>query len=257
MKILLIDNHTLFREGVRHILRQLPGGVSKILEAGNFPDGLTIAGRHPDLDMVLLELKTPGSGGAISVKLFRQRYPRIPVVVVSSEEDCSVMNKVLSYGAGGFVSKGSSVAMLMSTLNQALSGNIHVPVRSLPQHGIAAKNRNDGNDDCLWNANEYCLTARQAQVLRYLIAGLSCKEIAGTISLAEGTVKTHISTIYQILRVNNRMDAMRVARQLGLGGMSDEISGHSARLSENGKQAAGYPSVFESESGSYRVMPGS
>lgn len=254
IKILLIDNHALFCEGLRCILRQLPDGVSEILEAGNFPDGLTVAGQHSDLDLVLLELNTPGSGGAISVKLLRQRYPRIPVVVVSSEEDCSVMNKALSYGAGGFVSKKSSVAMLMEVLNQVLYGNIHVPVRFLQQHDIAAKHRNDGNNDRLWNANKYNLTKRQIQVLRHLIAGLSCKEIAGTISLAEGTVKTHISTIYQILRVNNRMDAMRIANQLGLSGVSVETPGHSTHLSQNDKQAAGYPSVFEPESG--RAMPG-
>lgn len=234
MKILLIDNHTLFREGLRCVLQQLPGGVDEILEAGNFPDGLTLAGQHPGLDLALLELKTPGSGGAISVKIFRQRYPRIPVVVVTGEEDCSVMNKVLSYGAGGFVCKSSSVAILMSTLNLVLSGNIHVPLRFLPQHGMAAEKKNDGNDGRLWNANECSLTARQMQVLRYLIAGLSNKEIAGTINLAEGTVKAHVAMIYQVLRVNNRMEAMRVARQFGFDSMS--------------------PAGFEPESGSYRVM---
>lgn len=258
MKVLLIDHHTLFREGLRCVLRQLPGGVDEILEAENFSYGLKLAGQHTDLDLVLLELKTPGSGGAISVRIFRQRYPHIPVVVVTSEEDCSVMNKALSYGAGGFVCKSSTAAILISTLNHMLSGNIHVPLRPLQQHGIAAENRSDGNDGRLWNANEYNLTARQMQVLKCLIAGLSNKEIAGTINLAEGTVKTHVATIYQVLRVNNRMEAMRAAKQLGLDSMFDEATGEitsrPTKQSKDGCQVAGYTAVFEPEPGSYRVM---
>lgn len=254
MKILLIDSHTLFREGLRHLLRQLPGGASEILEAGNFPDGLTLAGQYPDLDLVLLELKTPGSGGAISVKLFRQRYPHIPVVVVTSEEDCSVMNKALSYGAGGFVCKSSSAAMLMNTLNLALSGNIYVRPQLLRQPDIATWNKNNRNGKRGPNANKYGLTVRQMDILKHLVAGHSNKEIAGAINLSEGTVKAHVSAIYQALRVNNRMDAMRVARQLGLDSMSDEIPGRSPCLPENSRQVAGYPAVFELESGSYRVM---
>ena len=230
MKILLIDNHTLFREGMRHVLRQLPGGASEILEAGNFSDGLKIAGEHPDLSLALLELKTPGSGGAISVKLFRQRYPGVPVVVVTGEEDCNVMNKVLSHGASGFVCKSSTVAILLSTLSLVLSGSIYVAPQSLRQHGIAAGSRKDRHS----NADECSLTARQMQVLRYLIAGLSNKEIAGTINLSEGTIKSHVAAIYQALRVNNRMDAMRVTQRLGLAGMSSVM--------------------FEPESGSYRLM---
>jgi len=69
------------------------------------------------------------------------------------------------------------------------------------------------------NANEYGLTARQMDVLRYLTAGLSNREIAETINLAEGTVKSHVAVVYQILRVKSRIEATRVARQLGLADM--------------------------------------
>lgn len=254
MKILLIDNHTLFREGLSHVLRQLPGGVGEILEAGSFSDGLKFAGQHPDLGLVVLELKTPGSEGAISVKIFRQRYPRIPVVVVTSEEDCSVMNKALSYGAGGFVCKSSPVAMLMSTLNLVLSGNIYVRPQLLRQPDIATWNKNNRNGKRGPNANKHGLTVRQMDILKHLVAGLSCKKIAGTINLAEGTVKAHISTIYQVLRVNNRMEAMQAVKQLGLDSMPDGTSSHSTRLSKSDNQVAGYHAVFEPESGSYRVM---
>lgn len=218
MKILLIDNHVLFREALCHVLQQLSGGVGEILEAGSFPDALKLAGQHPDLDLVLLELHSPGSGGVVSVKMFRQRYPHIPVVVLSSEEDCQVINKALSYGANGFVGKSATVSTLLNTLNSVLSGSIDVP-QLLRQPGLAAANNNDRTGNRGSNTSTYGLTARQMDVLRYLTAGLSNREIAETINLAEGTVKSHVAVVYQILRVKSRIEATRVARQLGLADM--------------------------------------
>lgn len=231
MKILLIDNHVLFREGLRQILQQLPGGMHEILEAGNFTDALNLAGRHPGLDLALLELKSPGCEGAASIKFFRQRYPHIPVVVVSGEEGYLATNKALSNGASGFVSKSSTVPILLNTLNLVLSGNVYVPPQFLQKSGISAWSKNNLYGIRGPNANEHGLTARQIVVLKYLTAGLSNREISETINLAEGTVKTHIAAIYQILRVNNRIEAMRVAKQLGLDDMpQSEIKSESGKL---------------------------
>ncbi|MDD2914456.1 MAG: response regulator transcription factor [Gallionella sp.] len=219
MKILHIDHHVLFREGLRRVLQQLPGGVDEILEAGSFADGLRLAAQCRDLDMVLLELKSPGSEGAGSVKVFRQRYPYIPVMVVSSEEDYRVMNEAMGYGARGFIGKNSTGLMFLSALSMALSG-IYMPPQSLWQRGMAVWNENNRNDKHRADTREYRLTPRQLHVLRCMAAGLSIKEIAGTINRAEGTVKAHVAAIYQTLHVNNRMDAVRVSGRLGLTEMS-------------------------------------
>lgn len=220
MKILLIDNHALFREGLRYVLQHLFGGVGEILEAGDYADGLKLAGQHPGLDLALLELNTPGSNGAISVKRFRQHCPHIPIVVVSGEEDSCVINKALSYGASGYVCKSSTGSILLGALRLALSGSIYVPQQLLRQPGMAAgiKATDNRNVDPRSNANEYGLTARQMHVLEYLVAGLSNKDIAATTNLAEGTVKIHLAAVYQTLRVKNRMEAVQVAKQLGLAG---------------------------------------
>lgn len=228
MKILLIDNHTLFREGLRCVLQQLPGGIDEILEAGSFSEGLHLAGQHSDLDLALLELKTPGNGGEIAVKIFCQRYPHIPVVLLlSGEEDHLVINKALSYGASGFVSKSATVHMLLDTLSLALSDSIYFPLR---QRGMSAKNMKERKRSS--NANEYSLTARQMHVLKYLIAGLSNKEIAEATNLTEGTVKAHVARVFQVLCVNNRIEAMQVARRLGLGDMPDGTAAHLDKLAK-------------------------
>lgn len=252
MKILLIDHHALFREGLRQILQQLPGGVGEILEAGNFTDGLNLAGRHPDLDLALIELKSPGCDGEISIKFFRQCYPHIPVVVVSGEEGYLATNKALSNGASGFVSKRSTVPALLDTLNLVLSDNVYVPPQFLQKSGMSAWNKNNLNGIRGPNANEHGLTARQIVVLKYLTAGLSNKGIAEKINLAEGTTKAHIAAIYRILRVNNRIEAMRVAKQLGLTNAPDDSATRSTGLPKNGFRAAGYPAEHK-PSDNYRV----
>jgi DNA-binding NarL/FixJ family response regulator len=201
MKILLIDHHELFREGLRHVLQKLPSGISELLETGDWQQGLDYVEQHPDLDVVLLELTARGCKGAQSVKFFRQRYPHIPLVVVSGDERFQVIKTVLNSGAHGFVGKSSPSAMLLGALHLVFAGNIYVPPQMF-RH--------------LSNAEEYRLTKRQIEILGCLSDGLSNKEIAEKFELAEGTVKVHVAAVYQALRVKSRKEAAGLAAQLGL-----------------------------------------
>ncbi len=219
MKILLVDDHALFRDGMRYVLQQLPEAV-EILEAGNFQDGLKLAMHHPELDLALLDLNMPGSEGPMSIRFFHNRYPHIPVVVVSGEEGRGYMEKVMNYGAMGFISKSSSATVMLGALNLVLSGGIYVPPEMLRQHDVLAENELKFADRRSSNTNEYGLTQRQMVVLTHMAAGLSNKEIAEAVHLAEGTVKVHIAAVYQTLRVSNRMEAVRMAEKLGLIGAS-------------------------------------
>ena len=219
MKILLVDDHALFREGMRHVLQRLPEEV-EILETGNFPDSLRIAAQHPELDLALLDLNMPGSEGPISIRFFHQHYPHIPVVVVSSEEGRGYMEKVMSYGAMGFVCKSSTAAVMLSALRLVLSGGVYIPPEMLRQHSVITEEKPEMIDRRSLRTNEYGLTIRQMEVLRYMAAGMSNKEIAEAVHLAEGTVKIHVAAVYQTLRVSNRMEAVRAAEKLGLLGTS-------------------------------------
>lgn len=215
MKILLVDDHALFREGMRYVLQQLSGAV-EILEAGSFPDGVGVAERHPDLSLALLDLHMPGSEGATSIRLFSQRYPHVPVVVVSGEEGRNVMEKVMDAGASGFVCKNSSAAVMLGALNLVLAGGVFIPPQMLQRHAVLAEQEAPPVDGRSTRTSEYGLTGRQMQVLAQLASGASNREIAEQMGIAEGTVKIHIAAAYQALRVNSRMEAVRVAKQLGL-----------------------------------------
>ncbi len=216
MKILLVDNHGLFRDGISHFLRQSLDKVEEILQAENFSDGLKLAMEHSDLDLILLELKSPGSGGAISVKRLRYFCPHVPVVVVSIEDNRSIMNKALAYGASAYVCKSATSSTLLGALKAAYPGHLHVPEKLLRQPEVADLNRNPINDDRRSNADENGLTMRQKEVLRCLAAGYTNKEISEITGLALGTIKMHLTAVYKTLRVTNRTEAIWYAKELGL-----------------------------------------
>ncbi|MDP2143392.1 MAG: response regulator transcription factor [Gallionella sp.] len=220
MRLLLVDDHALFREGMRLVLQQLPE-VTEILEAGSFSEALKVAEANPDLDLALLDLNMPGSDGAISIRYFNQHYPHIPVMVVSGEEGRTIMEKVMASGALGFVCKNSSAPVMLSALNLVLSGGVYVPPQLLRPSDDGSRQDADRLDKRSTRTNEFGLTARQMEVLQCIAEGLSNKEIADRLNLAEGTVKIHVAATYQTLRVNNRMEAVRLAEQLGMIGASN------------------------------------
>jgi len=213
MKILLVDDHALFREGMHHIVSQL-GEQVDILDAGSFSEAMAIAGNNPDLDLVLLDLKMPDSGGVDTVKLFHSSYPDIPIVVVSGTDYRSDIEHTMNSGAMGFISKVSTSKDMLQALRMVLDGGIYLPPQLLQQalSGMA-EGRKDGRS---WRINKFGLTVRQMEVLQHLAQGMSNKDIAMAIGLAEGTVKIHVAAIFQSLRVNNRNEAARAALNMGL-----------------------------------------
>lgn len=214
LTILLADDHALFRDGMRYVLQQLADEV-EILDAASFPEADKIASSRPGIGLALLDLNMPGSDGALSVRAFHVKYPAIPLVVVSGSERREDMERVMEYGAMGFISKMTSGKVMVGALRMVLDGGIYLPPQLLQQ---AVENLEPGNgaDKRSRRTNDYGLTPRQVEVLQHLARGLSNKEISLDMNLAEGTVKIHVAAIFQTLHVNNRMDAVLAAQRLGL-----------------------------------------
>ena len=125
MKILLVDDHKLFRDGMHYILCRLDVQVD-ILDAGNFQDGISIAGDNSDLDLALLDFYM-GSEEVGSVKSFHARFPNIPVVVMSYTDQHDDIKRVLNNGAMGFISKMSSGQDMVRALRLILDGGVYLP----------------------------------------------------------------------------------------------------------------------------------
>jgi len=218
LQVLLADDHALFRDGMRYVLQQLSEQVY-IICAGDFAETLRQAEANPGLDLALVDLNMPGSDGVASIRIFHHRFPGIPLVVVSGSEQRAEIECVMEYGAMGFISKMSSGKMMVNALRVVLDGGIYFPPQLLTQSdaepGLQEISQTEIERSSLLG-NKHGLTKRQLEALQYLAEGLSNKEIALKMNLAEGTIKVHVAAAYQVLQVSSRMDAVRKAQKLGL-----------------------------------------
>ena len=211
LKLLVIEDHVLVREGLVQTLRQLDDDVV-VHEAADCEAGCAVLGTAEDFDLVILDLALPGIDGLTCLALLRQRFPALPVVIVSAYDDAHTVNNSLKSGAAGFVPKAYSSDRLLDALRQVLDGSIYVPEQTLPAAagvGIAMPPAGGRKTPA-----EIGLTNRQADVLALMAKGRSNREIAELLGLSEGTVKIHITAIFKALGVSSRTQALvAVARQ--------------------------------------------
>ncbi len=218
MKILIADDHALFRDGLRYVLARLGDDV-EILEAKDCTEALALAGSRPDLDLILLDLAMPGMDGLAGLRALRARRPSVPVVILSGSEEPTDVRQALDGGAMGFIPKSSSSSVMLSALRLILSGGVYLPPAYL------ARSQAGRTPIAAPSVEALGLTPRQYDVLRLLGRGQSNKEIARVLGLAEGTVKLHISAILRALGVGNRTRAViAAARLLGLSSSGDDSS---------------------------------
>jgi DNA-binding NarL/FixJ family response regulator len=209
MKILLADDHPLFREGVKPVLLKLSGKVT-LIEAMDYPSAFAAMHRAREVDLALLDLYMPGMSGLEGVIRFRAAYPDIPVVVLSASEEAADIQKLLAAGALGFINKSSPSEAILDALKLVLAGGVYVPPALLEPPPVAEA------PVLLKNHRNTALTARQIQVLRELAKGLSNRQIGDILQVTEGTIKLHLAALFRLLKVNNRTEAVLVAQKMGL-----------------------------------------
>jgi DNA-binding NarL/FixJ family response regulator len=212
MKILIADDHALFREGLRHVLSQLGDQVT-IVEASDFPQALAAVEQTGDIAVVLLDLAMPGMAWNDGLSRLKELLPEtVPIVILSASDDRRHVLQAVNLGAAGFIPKTSSSRVMISALKLVLSGGVYLPPALLQQGGQGL----DGLGPVASGGGVSFLTPRQREVLALLGEGQSNKEIARVLTLAEGTVKLHVTAILKALDVNNRTRAVVAAAQLGL-----------------------------------------
>ena len=209
MKVILADDHALFRDGFALLLQQHEPNVQCHI-GSSFDDALILLQTHPDADILLLDLNMPGMHGVPSVHEVQQKFPGVPVIILTAEESRSQMEALLATGAAGYIPKSSSALVMVSAIRLVMAGGIYVPPQLLGG-GLSVPPRGAAGLDSAAH-----LTERQLQVLRLLAAGKSNKIICRELNLGEGTIKVHLSAIYRALSVTNRTEAAMEAQRRGL-----------------------------------------
>ena len=206
-KILIADDHPLFREAISSVIASGFEG-SEIIETDDLDSALDLTRENDDLDLILLDLNMPGMHGLNGLITLRNEAPTIPVVIVSAEEDKQVVLQAITYGACGFITKSSPRAQMTEAIQQILNGNVYLP-SDIIRTGKESNTRRSRNEDNpispeLLNS----LTRRQLLVLERMSKGESNKQIAYNLNIAETTVKAHVSAILRKLGVHNRVQAI-------------------------------------------------
>lgn len=203
MKILVVDDHALIREGLRQVMRGLENNV-EVLEAGSCGRAFELAQQEPDLDLVLLDYHLPDMNGLEALDIFGRQHPALPIIVISGSVNPRIMQQVMHKGAAAFLTKSGMSDELLSVTRLVLAGGVHMP--SLP---------NFVADETATGALTPLLTPRQEEVLQLLLDGYTNKEIGRMLYLSEETVKNHVSSILRCFGVTTRTQAVLAANRHG------------------------------------------
>ena len=209
MKVLIADDHALFRDGLSLRLEKIEP-KSVIFQAANFTQALKILDDEKKIDLVILDLDMPDMNWEEGLAELRQKANGARYVIVSASEDPRNIRKSLEQGVCGYIPKRSDSNILSGALKLILDGGTYIPPAML-DNGI------DYNGSShISNPLKKNLTNRQSQVLDLIAQGKSNKQIAYDMGVSEATVKLHINALLRSLKVNNRTQAVITAQKMGL-----------------------------------------
>lgn len=200
MKLLIVDDHQIVREGIANIARR--EGIDVVGEAENKEEAIAlIAATTPDV--VTVDLSLPDGSGLEIVRFARRNDRKIGIVVISILDDDSNLIACMNAGASGFVSKTANLEDILSAIYSASRSPLSFTSKGL----VRAVNS---------RIFRGALTAREIEILSKLSSGLKGEELANELFITESTLKTHLGSIYRKLQVRNRSGAVSEGKRRGL-----------------------------------------
>jgi DNA-binding NarL/FixJ family response regulator len=209
LRVLIIDDHPLFSEGMAGLLVRLNPEVA-VSQAKSVPDAERLAGQC--FDLVLLDLQMPGTSGMEALLRIKTLFEGSSVVVISGDESHRTIRQAIQHGAAGYLPKSTDPLVTIQALQLVMNQGTYLPpealnrAATLPCPEVPAP---------VW---PQALSPRQLAVLRCLLQGKPNKVIARDMGIAEGTVKAHLWAVYQLIGVSSRTQAMYRAHELKLFG---------------------------------------
>jgi two-component system nitrate/nitrite response regulator NarL len=210
LRIVFADDHRLVREALAPFIQRLAPTV-RLDEASTVDEAITLLQSNTQCDLILLDLNMPGMDGFEGFNRLQHVAPDTPIAVLSGSIDPSDVSQALAHGAAGYIPKTTAGTTLVNALQIILAGEIYVPPALMP-----AQATRSGGPGGARETRSVPLADRQMDVLKALAEGLTNKEIARRLGIAEITVKVHLQSIYRKLGVSNRTEALAAALNRGL-----------------------------------------
>ena len=205
MKILIAEDHSLFREALMGLLQNLEP-EAEILESERYGRTFELVEQTPDLDYIVLDLDLPDSNWERGLKNLTEKINGTKIIVVSASDDSITMRRAGEYGIVGYIPKTLDSKILAGALKIILAGGTYMPIKAIGSLGEGGKSEGGTPEG---------LTKRQNEVLHLLAQGKSNKQIAYEIGVSEATVKLHINALLRVLGATNRTQAVITAQKIG------------------------------------------
>ncbi|MGD8236244.1 MAG: response regulator transcription factor [Chromatiales bacterium] len=212
MKLLTIDDHALFRQGLKFLLTDLQSDL-ECIEAESLAQALALDDKQ-SIEFILLDYHLRDSKGEESLGKVSEAFENAVIVVLSGEENPQLIRSIIDRGAAGFIPKSSTQDILIAALKLILAGGVYIPAIAVNASPLAPESPSVSTESLEEGINS--LSQRQLEVLRRAVQGKSNKVIARELFIAEGTVKAHLSAAFRALGVSNRTEAVYAASRLNL-----------------------------------------
>lgn len=209
-RVLIADDHPMVRDGLRTVIA-VAFDQCELFEASSIDEAMAIIEREGDFDLVMLDLNMPGTTGFSGLVAMRDRFPSLPIVIVSAAQERGLARSAIAAGAAGFIPKSLRRSAIVDALKTILSGDIFVPEVEESDEAADAETA-----DIL--ARIASLTPQQKVVLRLVVEGKLNKQIAYDLDVSMTTVKAHVSAILSKLHVFSRTQAVILVGKVNFAG---------------------------------------
>lgn len=211
LRLLLVEDDELFRLGLEVKLQQ-ESGIEIVAEAEDGETAVEMVQRHA-LDLVLLDVGLPGIGGLEACRQIKQQNPQLPVLVLTSHSQKSLIARLIAAGAAGYCLKGIAAETLILAIRSVAAGASWWDRTATTEIRTTFDRNSDMSEAIATPADILPLTQREQEILALIAAGKSNQEIATTLYITPGTVRVHVHTIIQKLGVRDRTQAAVLAIQ--------------------------------------------
>lgn len=214
--VLIVDDHPLLRQGLKTLL-ELEGEIRVVGQASNGPEALRLVDQLKP-DVILLDINMPGMNGIEVAKIVREKHPAVAILVLTIHDNETYVKEMIRSGAKGYLLKDAEPREVIAAIKKVAAGESVYPTDLMERvmehyHKLEVK---FGKLQSAAAISDLTLTSRELEILRYIVEGMSNKEIAAALFISEKTVKNHITSLLRKLDVEDRTQAAVWAVSQGL-----------------------------------------